>query len=117
MTEELYDNVETLKEYEVRGNSMLLFIFSREGNSASIPFQPTLESLESEYDSKHEEYETKKKEMIGEAVHGCMCSLIHNIDPILLHSELKNKRSGLEDACQRLQRDLSKMHIPQVSSV
>lgn len=28
--------------------------------------------------------------------------------------ELKNKRAGLNDTCQRLQRELEKMHIPQV---
>lgn len=28
--------------------------------------------------------------------------------------ELKNKRSGLKDACQRLEREIEKIHIPQV---
>lgn len=49
-------------------------------NSSSIPIQPTLESLELEYGNKHEEYEAKKKEMIGEMV-ACMGTLKH-IDPV-----------------------------------
>lgn len=30
--------------------------------------------------------------------------------------ELKSKKSGLDDACMRLQRDLEKIHIPQVNA-
>lgn len=34
-----------------------------------------------------------------------------------LNAELKNKRSGLSDACQRLERELEKIHIPQVKII
>ncbi|XP_019850554.1 PREDICTED: coiled-coil domain-containing protein 18-like [Amphimedon queenslandica] len=53
--------------------------------------EPLRDSLEEEYASAMEEYEESKRIMI----------------------ELKNKRSGLSDACQRLERELEKIHIPQ----
>lgn len=56
-----------------------------------LQLEPESCTLENEYTLLSEQYESKKKDMIG----------------------LKNKKSGLEDACQRLQRDLEKMYIPQ----
>ena len=70
--------------------------------------QPVLQSLEVEYDTTREDYEVKKKEVIGERKNERLaCTYC-----VLLG--LKNKRTGLEDMCKKLETDLSRMYIPQV---
>ena len=56
LTEELCDHVETLKEKEVREDDCRFYNL----------LQPVLQSLEVEYDTTREDYEVKKKEVIGE---------------------------------------------------
>ena len=71
--------------------------------------------MEADFEERDTHYEKRKREIIGRSQYTIASLIILlNISPFEL--ALKSKRSGLEDHVKEIDRELEKIHIPQVSS-
>ena len=73
--------------------------------------EPKVASIREEYNTLSERYEAKKKDIIGRFVAtGCHVIITMTINII---TALKNRKTGLNETFQRLERDLEHLKQPQ----
>jgi hypothetical protein len=72
--------------------------------------------MEADFEEKDTHYETRKREIIGRRQHTISLLLLPGNLLSLNNVALKSKRSGLEDHVKEIDRELEKIHVPQVST-